>query len=258
MADDPIFEEERQMDLLGRIRELAVELDWQVAFGGKSAGNRHLERVAKIAGYLLTETGEKCGDRFVVLAGAWLHDVGLVVGNFAHATTGAKIAGALLRCMAVEETIRERIEHCVEAHDRGTEGGGVEAKTVEAMIVHDADTLDKIGPLGVLRHSWKVSLGTASERLLKMLPAHLEERRANLYLDVSKRFAAPYSGILEVFFADRKNVTSVLKAIGRCAKEGIPSEETVDHLVGLAPPAFLKILREQLELEALKPGQACP
>ncbi len=246
------------MDPLDRIRELALELDWHVAFGGKSAGNRHLERVSKIAGYLLTDTGEKCGDRFVVLAGAWLHDVGLIVGNFAHATTGAKIAGALLRSMAIEEKTRERIEHCVEAHDRGTEGGGVEARTVEARIVHDADTLDKIGPLGVLRHSWKMSLGMPPEKLLKILPAHLEERRSKLYLDVARRLAAPYAGMLEVFFADRKSAATVLRAIAECAKEGIPSEETVTRLEGLASPAFVKILREQLELDALKPSQTCP
>jgi hypothetical protein len=242
------------VNLLDKISKLAVELDWYVAFGGKSAGNRHLERVAKIASHLLALTGEDRCDRLVVQAGAWLHDVGLIVGNLGHAATGKKIASALLRCMGVVEVTRERIEHCVEAHDRGVEGGGVEATTVEAQIVHDADTLDKIGPLGVLRHSWKISLGMAPERLLKHLPAHLEQRRQNLYLDVSRELAFPYDGTLRDFFGDRKMALDVLGVIGDCAQDGVPSEEVVKHLEGTASPIFLKTLKGQLELSMLGGG----
>jgi len=240
------------MDILDRVSKLAVELDWYVAFGGKSAGNHHLERVAKIAGHLYELLGDKEADRLVVMAGAWLHDVGLIVGNLGHAATGRKISSALLRCMDVVEVIRERIEHCVEAHDRGVEGGGVEAASVEAKIVHDADTLDKIGPLGVLRHSWKISLGMAPERLLKHLPAHLDQRRQNLYLEESRELALPYDGTLRDFFGDRKRALRVLGIIGKCAQDGIPSEEVVSHLEGTAASDFMETLRGQLALDVLR------
>lgn len=240
------------MNLLDRISKLAVELDWHIAFEGKSKGNRHLERVAKIAGHLLGEVGEKCGDRFVVLAGAWLHDVGLINGNTAHAERGKNIAGALLRCMSVEDAAREKIEHCVEAHDRGVEGGGVEARTVEAKIVHDADTLDKIGPLGVLRHSWKMSFVMPHDELLRHLPGHLRLRKGNLYLTHSKVLAAPHKGALEHFFADERTALSVIGAINKCANDGIPSEDVVRFLEGKAPPKFLEILEGQLKLDMLK------
>jgi uncharacterized protein len=240
------------MELLDRISKLAIELDWYVAFGGKSAGNHHLERVVEIAGHLLNLTGQKEGDRFVVLAGAWFHDVGLIIGNLGHAATGKNISSALLRCMDVPEASRERIEHCVEAHDRGVEGGGVEATSMEAKIVHDADTLDKIGPLGVLRHSWKISLGMPPERLLKHLPAHLEQRRQNLYLDESRELAFPYDGTLRDFFGNRKKATEVLDVIGRCAQDGIPSEDVVGNLEGIASPEFMKTLKGQLALDILK------
>jgi hypothetical protein len=240
------------MDLLDRISKLAVELDWYVAFEGKSKGNRHLERTSAIAAHLLGMEGEKCGDRFVVLAGAWLHDVGLIVGNLDHASKGKMIANALLRCLAVEDATRERIEHCVEAHDRGVEGIGVEARTIEAKIVHDADTLDKIGPLGVLRHSWKKALELPAEQLLTHLRHHLAQRMGNLYLDSSRQLAVGYEDSLEAFFASRETALSVLRVIGQCAKEGIPSEQVVEHLEGIAPADFLTTLREQLDLETLR------
>ena len=243
------------MELLDRISKLAIELDWDVAFAGKSKGNRHLERTTKIAGYLLSEVGEKCGDRFVVLAGAWLHDVGLINGNWEHASGGKAIASALLRCLGVKDATRERIEHCVEAHDRGVEGGGVEARTVEAKIVHDADTLDKIGPLGVLRHSWKMSLELTPAQLLAHLPGHLGERKENLYLDISREIAAPYEDTLRDFFADETAALSVLETIGQCARDGIPSEDVVEHLERVASQKFLKVLKGQLELKILETKQ---
>lgn len=240
------------MELLDRISRLAVELDWDVAFEGKSKGNHHLERVSKIAGHLLSEVGEKCGDRLVVLAGAWLHDVGLINGNREHALRGKTIAGALLRCLGVEDATRERIEHCVEAHDRGVEGRGVEATTIEAKIVHDSDTLDKIGPLGVLRHSWKMSLELTTTQLLTHLPKHLEERKKNLYLDISRGIAAPYEDALRDFFADETAALRVLETVGQCAQNGIPSEDVVRHLEGVASQEFLKVLTGQLELRILR------
>jgi len=244
-----------QMELLEKISKLAIELDWDVAFAGKSSGNHHLERVSKIAGHLLSEVGEKCGDRFVVLAGAWLHGVGLINGNWEHASRGKTVAGALLRSLGIEDATRVRIEHCVEAHDRGMEGKGVEAGTVEAQIVHDADTLDKIGPLGVLRHSWKMSLELTPAQLLTHLPKHLDERKENLYLDVSRRIAAPYEGALRDFFADEKAALRILDVISQCAKDGIPSEDVVKPLRRVASQQFLKVLKGQLQLKILETKQ---
>jgi len=240
------------VNLLDRISRVAVELDWYVAFEGKSKGNHHLERTAKIAEHLLGEVGQKHGDRFVVLAGTWLHDVGLINGNLAHAVRGKNIAGALLRCVGVEDPTRERIEHCVEAHDRGVEGGGVKARTVEAKIVHDADTLDKIGPLGILRHSWKKSLEMSHDELLRHLPEHLNQRKGNLYLDQSRSLATHYKGALKEFFADQSTALSVIQVISECANDGIPSEDVVRFLEGKAPQEFLEILKGQLQLSMLK------
>ena len=38
-----------------KIKEFAIELDWNLAFGGRSKGNRHLFRIVKIAKELATK-----------------------------------------------------------------------------------------------------------------------------------------------------------------------------------------------------------
>src|SRR5687768_4221729 len=135
------------------LRREAIQVDWEVAFGGKSAGNRHLERVARLADYLV-EAARAAGERpdpFVTHAGAAIHDVGLILGNRDHARTGATICEALLRFLGIEEPRRSAIVACVRSHDFGTDEAASEPApppTIEAKIVHDADTLDKLGPLG--------------------------------------------------------------------------------------------------------------
>ena len=44
--------------VIQRIKRDAIKLDWDVAFGGKARGNRHLFRINKIIKYLLTKEGE--------------------------------------------------------------------------------------------------------------------------------------------------------------------------------------------------------
>ena len=61
-----------------KIKELAVKIDHEVAFGGKSKGNRHLWRVVKLARYIAKKLG---ADVSVVEAGAWLHDTALPSGD---------------------------------------------------------------------------------------------------------------------------------------------------------------------------------
>ncbi|MFQ5910678.1 MAG: HD domain-containing protein, partial [Thermoplasmata archaeon] len=152
-----------------RIREYALHMDWDVAFGGKSKGNRHLERTVKIA---LSLSNEKDVREDIVAAGAWLHDVGLHLGNKGHCFSGARFVRGFLGELELDEEI-ERIAHCIEAHD-----GEVPARTLEAKMVHDADTLDKTGPLGFLRHTWKMANITDydSAKLAEEVKNHLPER----------------------------------------------------------------------------------
>ncbi len=164
---------------MNKIKNKAVYLDWNIAFNGKSKNNRHLFRVNEIAEFLVEK---ERANKQIVVAGAWLHDVGLIKGNINHPKNGKRIAREILSSIGVNEKEIKEIEHCVESHE-----GDIKARTKEAMIVHDADALDKMGSLGIIRHSWKLAIqGFNTEEICKVLENHLEERKRNLYTKTAK------------------------------------------------------------------------
>ena len=246
---------------LDQLLNEAIRVDWEVAFAGKSAGNRHLERVARLTDYLL-EAAWAAGERpdpFVTRAGAAIHDVGLILGNRDHARTGAIVCEALLRFLQIEEPRRSAIVACVRSHDFGTDEAASDPAppaTIEAQIVHDADTLDKLGPLGAIRHTWKLSVDpervwTAAE-LLDFLPGHLAERASHLHLAAARRLAGRYGEALDRFVADRAEAAPVLETVMRGARRGRPTEAIVAELRQTFPgSAFVAAAAEQLELRYL-------
>ena len=132
---------------LRRIEKEALRLDWEVTFGGKTKGNKHLWRVVKIASFLARETDANID---IVEAGAWLHDASLVTGSDYNLETVKKFSIKLLHGFNLSENEREIILDCIVSHEDSKAPGSVEAK-----IVHDADVLDKLGVLGLIRHSVK-------------------------------------------------------------------------------------------------------
>jgi len=230
-----------------KIQEYALHMDWDMAFEGKSRGNRHLFRVNQLAKYLQKMEG---GDRDVIIAAAWLHDIGLVHGNANHCFKGAKMARNFLGELGIDYDTIMRIVHCIEAHD-----GEIEARSLEAKVVHDADTLDKMGPLGIVRQTWKLLVLNAYtvEELLDVLPSHLQKRRDNLYLYSSVALADRHALIVRDFFEDRAGAARVLHYIGKLAKNGLPTENVVESMrnEGLLTEEFSNALEEQLLLTFL-------
>ena len=242
------------------ISEKAVEIDWEIAFQGFSRGNRHLERTVKRAAYLMRVEQKKGRqiDEFVVLIGAWLHDIGLINGNWHHASRGKNIASAILRILGVDKSTREKIELCIYAHDAGSDAHDerIEAETIEAQIVHDADTLDKMGPLGFVRHVWKMSVDPdqhySPEDLFSFVPRHLQERRTNLYLEASRDLTSRYTFALENFLQNKELAIEMIKRIGQEARGGKPTEKIVEELMDHFSSAFMNVLRQQIDLEWLE------
>ena len=86
--------------------------------------------------------------------------------------------------------------HCIEAHD-----GRIPAKTIEAKIVHDADTLEKMGPLGIIRETWKRSqLGWPTENIIEHLKTHIKNREKRIYTKEAQAIAKQLNTTLEKFF----------------------------------------------------------
>jgi len=178
---------------LRKIKEFAINIDWNKSFSGKSKGNRHLFRIVNISKKIAENYDV---DNGILEAGAWLHDT-----NLEKTITGETLANKekiirFFNKIKVNRGDQEKILHCIESHD-----GRIKATTNEAKIVHDADTLEKMGPLGVIRETWKRSqLGWTTEKIIEHLKIHLKKRENNIYTKEAKKIAFKLNKKLKIFF----------------------------------------------------------
>ena len=128
---------------------LFAELLGQQGFADAAHDSNHIRRVVTNARRLaLAENA----DWWVVMPAAWLHDCVAV----RKSSPDRGIASQLSARQAVEWLERyewpygrlAEIAHAIEAHSFSA---GVEARTLEAKVVQDADRLDALGAVGLAR-----------------------------------------------------------------------------------------------------------
>ncbi len=110
-------------------------------------GYPHVERVLKIARRLAE--GLKGVDTEVLELAVLLHDLGRksgAPGN--HAEKSARLAESLLKALGYPE---DRVKRVVEAIIAHSFTSGVKPKSLEAMILSDADKIDALGAVGIAR-----------------------------------------------------------------------------------------------------------
>src|SRR3989344_8840669 len=90
-------------------------------------------------------------DLFVVQLAALLHDISDWKFNDGNDDAGPKLAREWLEKMQVEENVISHV--CEVIKEMSFKGAGVKTRmrTVEGMIVQDADRLDAIGAIGITR-----------------------------------------------------------------------------------------------------------
>lgn len=106
----------------------------------------HVLRVARLGQRIAKAEG---ADVEVVRLAALLHDVPVAEARSDHHRAAAEHARRLLTLRGVDPARVENVAHCIEAHrfrDRS-----VQPLTLEARVLYDADKLDSIGAVGVLR-----------------------------------------------------------------------------------------------------------
>jgi uncharacterized protein len=120
------------------------EKDW-------AHGKSHIERVVKMA----MEIGRAEGADLVVLElAAILHDIlrgkedSSKIPGFRHDAEGAKEATRILEEMGLPRETTEAVAHCIAAHRKRS---GTEPLTLEARCLFDADKLDALGAIGIIR-----------------------------------------------------------------------------------------------------------
>lgn len=157
---------------------------------------------------LTRQIGEKLAyDDDVVYAAAWLHDLGVFVGHrpedpvalqkWDHVTYACSRVPDLLaptnfpaaKIPAVLDAIRTH-----QPHD--------DPQTIEATILRDADILEQLGAIGILRNVSKVGRDTRYARFSEIVPV-LRKSLVNLpplvRLDRTRELARPRIDLLTAF-----------------------------------------------------------
>lgn len=109
----------------------------------------HFKRVARTAKSLCAAEQANID---VVLPAAWLHDFVLVQKNDPRRAQASRLSAIeainWLRGEGYPDRYLADIAHAIEAHSFSAK---IEARTLEAKIVQDADRLDGIGAIGIAR-----------------------------------------------------------------------------------------------------------
>lgn len=109
----------------------------------------HVQRVVRMAKDLAQKEKAKLE---VVMPAAYLHDVVYIPKNDSRRKESSRISAAAaveyLKQIQYPEIYWEEIRHAIEAHSFSA---GIKAETMEAKVVQDADRLDGIGAIGIMR-----------------------------------------------------------------------------------------------------------
>ncbi|MFC1561271.1 HD domain-containing protein [Candidatus Latescibacterota bacterium] len=112
-------------------------------------------------------------DPFTLICGALFHDIGRVgtrTGRL-HGLRGATITEEYLEAIGIEDEIREQIVQVVVRH---TETSMLPPETVIEKVVFDADDLDRLGLMGMLRGMMVGDVDRSMENIIKN---RLEKRK---------------------------------------------------------------------------------
>jgi uncharacterized protein len=138
--------------ILTRVWEIAdsyySKRDW-------AHGRSHIERVLTTA----VEIGKREGaDLEIIELSAILHDIFAneekhsSVEGFRHEIEASKEARNILGTLGLEDRVVDAVCHCIESHRKRT--GRIQPQTIEAKCLFDADKLDCIGAIGIVRSAF--------------------------------------------------------------------------------------------------------
>ena len=123
--------------------------------GDWAHGRSHIERVVRTA----VEIGKREGaDLEIIELSAILHDIfaneekNTDVEGFRHEIEASKEARKILKRLGLADKTVDAVCHCIESHRKRT--GRIQPQTIEAKCLFDADKLDCIGAIGIVRSAY--------------------------------------------------------------------------------------------------------
>jgi uncharacterized protein len=130
---------------------------WEARFeyflAGTATDAAHdLEHIRRVVASAKALARSEQADLAVVVPAAWLHDCVTIPKHSPLRATAsaqaARAAVAFLRQAGYPEQHIEAIGHAIESHSFSA---GIAPRTIEAMVVQDADRLDALGAIGIAR-----------------------------------------------------------------------------------------------------------
>ncbi len=114
-------------------------------------GWEHVQRVYNLALFIAEREG---ADRFITGMAALLHDLGRLSHEHGQHHADLSVSEAILLCQQLRITpqSQEAILHAILAHSFSR---GIQPRTLEARVVRDADRLDGLGAIGIMR--WAIT-----------------------------------------------------------------------------------------------------
>lgn len=135
------------------LSHISTEVEQRFAgFDDLAHGWEHVQRVYHLALHIAEQEG---ANRFIVGMAALMHDLGRTVHNETtqhHADLSVTLARELLNRYEVPLDVQEAILHAILVHSFSR---GIQPLTLEARVVRDADQLDGLGAIGILR--WAIT-----------------------------------------------------------------------------------------------------
>ncbi|MFB0545688.1 MAG: HD domain-containing protein [Anaerolineae bacterium] len=132
--------------------ELIQQIETFVREKHRREAGHDYSHVLAITGYAIeiTRAIPEEVDPFVLICGALFHDIGRVGTHtgIVHGLRGATIVREYLDAIGVSPDIRDKITRIVARHTPTTRQA---PETIEEKIVYDADALDRLGFMGMLR-----------------------------------------------------------------------------------------------------------
>jgi uncharacterized protein len=120
-------------------------------FDDPAHGWEHIQRVYKLALHIAQQEN---ADLFIVGMAALMHDLGRLSDDKTkhHADLSVLSASEILSAYHVTPDTQQAILHAIAVHSFSL---GVEPRTLEAKVLRDADRLDSLGAIGILR--WAIT-----------------------------------------------------------------------------------------------------
>ena len=112
----------------------------------------HLKRTLNYAKYLQAKEG---GDLLVVGIAAFIHDIHRILSaqekRYVSPKESLPVVEEFIKDLDITDKQKEHILHAIEHHEEYAFGGGVTVTDIESKILQDADNLDAVGAIGIVR-----------------------------------------------------------------------------------------------------------